>query len=146
MISATTAPSGHPPAAYVEITPQVFMWNAPNRRVPFVAINTAQAAKVCAAAFNEEAAAAGQLFWELESDAETEVLTWHLLMNMKKTAHSLMTIKDATLPEDIAVTLLTDALPDDTRHTYPLTGDTQKQLPLTPAKEDALITCLLIPF
>ena len=57
-----------------------------------------------------------------------------------------MSVKDATLPEDMALTLLMDALPGDTRHIYPLTGDTQKQLPLTPALEDALEAMLMIPF
>lgn len=146
MISTTSPPpNGASPAVGVEITPQVFMLNAPHRRVPFVAINTAQAAKVCAAAFDATAAAAGRLSWRFDDDdgGDAPIVTWHLLRDGKATTFSLMSVKDTLVSEDVALTLLIAALPGDTRHVYQVDA---RQLPLTPELESALETWLMIPF
>lgn len=109
------------PTETVEILPQFFVLQAPNRTVPFKALNAAQAVKICTAVFRTKPGT--MVSWRLSSTETT--LTWHFQEDMEETPYAL------TLD----------------RWRYLLdTSKVAPQLPTTVALEADLMDYLSIPF
>lgn len=136
--------------AAIEILPQFFVLQAPNRTVPFKALNAAQAVKVCTAVFRDSPgiAAGAMVSWRLSSTDTT--LTWHFQADMQETSYALTSVKDTSVEAEVAIETLSDAFPEALtldRWRYLLeTPEGIPKLPTTVALEADLVDYLSIPF
>lgn len=138
------------PTETIEILPQFFVLQAPNRTVPFKALNAAQAVKICTAIFRTEPgiAASAMVSWRLSSTETT--LTWHFQADMEETPYALTSVKDTSVAPDVAVETLCSAFPEaltlDRWHYLLETSKVAPQLPTTRRLEKELVDYLSIPF